>query len=239
MTDTQHLLLVTADDTLRRALSDHLEGQGFLPRHTADAAAAPVLVAEQPVDGVLVDAGLPGAAIQALCRDLRRRKCEALIVVLGASPADMSGLRAAGASEFIAKPFRVALLTERLRVWLREAAAQAPLHIGELTLSAMARLLIDGAGRRIRLTEKEAAILAYLHRAAPRVVPREELLGEVWGYAQAVSTHTVETHIYRLRRKLEGSGLALLTEAGGYGLGTDPPPPAEAPASVEGGANSL
>jgi hypothetical protein len=59
--------------------------------------------------------------------------------------------------------------------------------------------------RRIRLTEKEAAILLYLHRAAGRAVPRQELLDEVWGYSRAVATHTLETHVYRLRRKIEAT----------------------------------
>jgi DNA-binding response OmpR family regulator len=73
----------------------------------------------------------------------------------------------------------------------------------------------------VRLTEKEAAILKYLYRAGPEVVGREVLLHEVWGYSEGITTHTLETHVYRLRQKIErdpSQAEILLTEAGGYRL---------------------
>jgi DNA-binding response OmpR family regulator len=74
---------------------------------------------------------------------------------------------------------------------------------------------------RIRLTEKEAAILKFLYRAGARAVARQVLLNEVWGYNAGVSTHTLETHIYRLRQKIEPDPTnvrLLITEGGGYRL---------------------
>jgi DNA-binding response OmpR family regulator len=100
--------------------------------------------------------------------------------------------------------------------------APEPIRIGpfEFSLEDKALRRCD-ANLRIRLTEKEAAILAFLHRMGERAVPRQELLTEVWGYHPEVTTHTLETHIYRLRRKIEADpakASLLITEAGGYRL---------------------
>ena len=129
----------------------------------------------------------------------------------------------------IAKPFRLSELMARLRTRLDARAAisslndpPAPIRIGPYEFShADKALRHDAANIRIRLTEKEAAILAFLHRMGERAVPRRELLTEVWGYNPAVTTHTLETHIYRLRRKIEADpakACLLVTEAGGYRL---------------------
>jgi DNA-binding response OmpR family regulator len=82
-------------------------------------------------------------------------------------------------------------------------------------------MLLEPSGGKIRLTEKETAILKYLYRAGDRIVTRDVLLSEVWGYNSGVTTHTLETHIYRLRQKIErdpSHAELLITEAGGYKL---------------------
>jgi DNA-binding response OmpR family regulator len=100
--------------------------------------------------------------------------------------------------------------------------AGGPIRIGPYEFSPKEKALRNGdPNHRIRLTEKEAAILAFLHRMGARAVPRQELLTEVWGYNPAVTTHTLETHIYRLRRKIEADpakACLLVTEGGGYRL---------------------
>lgn len=118
------------------------------------------------------------------------------------------------------RPLRLGTLLARIAAMLERAPN---LRIGPWRLDAAARTLEDAAGRRVRLTDKEAAILAYLS-AAPGGVARETLLAEVWGYSAAVTTHTLETHIYRLRRKIERDPSAaelLVTEEGGYRLKLD------------------
>ena len=83
------------------------------------------------------------------------------------------------------------------------------------------KLLVTEDGRKVRLTEKETNILKYLYRAQGKPVARDELLSEVWGYNATVTTHTLETHIYRLRQKVEpdpANARLLLTDAGGYRL---------------------
>ena len=101
-----------------------------------------------------------------------------------------------------------------------EASEDAVFRIGPFQFHPAAKLLIDARGKKLRLTEKEANILKYLYRAG-KSVAREELLAEVWGYNTAVTTHTLETHVYRLRQKIEpdpGAAYLLITEAGGYRL---------------------
>lgn len=148
-----------------------------------------------------------------LCAELRSQGCAQPLLLLGLGA---EAARAAGADDGLAKPFRFGDL---LRC-LEQAAAREIISIGRFRLDANARELTDGAGKRLRVTEKEAAVLAFLARAGDQVVGREVLLGEVWGYSGDATTHTVETHIYRLRRKLTDHGLVdlLITEAGGYRL---------------------
>ncbi len=117
----------------------------------------------------------------------------------------------------IPRPFRFAELLARVRA----LSAQAEPVIGPYRLRADFAELTDETGRRIRLTEKETAILSALARAEGGVLAREVLLRDVWGYNRAVTTHTLETHVHRLRRKLErepSRPRLLLTEKGGYRL---------------------
>jgi DNA-binding response OmpR family regulator len=128
----------------------------------------------------------------------------------------------AGADDYVTKPFKFAVLLARIRAQLRshEQSENAVFHIGPYEFRPAQKLLIDPAKKKLRLTEKETNILKYLYRAGGKPVGREELLTEVWGYNAGVTTHTLETHIYRLRQKIEPDGAPklLVTEAGGYRL---------------------
>lgn len=95
------------------------------------------------------------------------------------------------------------------------------LFFGPYTFKPASKLLLESNGSKIRLTEKEASILKFLYRAGEKVVTRDVLLEEVWGYNAGVTTHTLETHIYRLRQKIErdpSNAEILVTELGGYKL---------------------
>jgi DNA-binding response OmpR family regulator len=145
--------------------------------------------------------------------------------MLTAASADsdtIAGLEA-GANDYVTKPFRFAVLAARIRAQLRshEQSEDAVFRIGPYEFRPAAKLLVDERQKKVRLTEKETNILKYLYRAGPQAVSREELLAEVWGYNAGVTTHTLETHIYRLRQKIEpdpGSARLLITESGGYRL---------------------
>ena len=129
-----------------------------------------------------------------------------------------------GANDYITKPFRLGVLVARIRAQLRqhEQSEDAVFTIGPYTFRPAAKLLINvEGGGKVRLTEKETAILKYLYRTGPKVVARDTLLAEVWGYNAGVTTHTLETHIYRLRQKIESNpseAVLLVTEPGGYRL---------------------
>jgi DNA-binding response OmpR family regulator len=147
------------------------------------------------------------------------------IIMLTGQDSDSDTVRGldAGANDYVTKPFRFGVLLARVRAHLRshDQTDVATLKIGPYEFKPATRSLIDTAGKRIRLTDKEASILRYLYRSGPKAVPRDELLREVWGYNAAVTTHTLETHIYRLRQKIEvvgGRNDLLITEGGGYRL---------------------
>jgi DNA-binding response OmpR family regulator len=218
---TKHILLVHADGLLAKSLAEQLTSQGFCVDTVASLGQAQQWLAGQATDLLLLDAQSTETALTTACQALHAQAAGCPIVVLGIGGTEAAALKAAGANACLAKPYRFAGLLQRLQEQLRDPAGGAEMPIGPFRLHPVARQLIDADGRRIPLTEKETAILAYLHRAGPRVVPREELLGEVWGYSSTVSTHTVETYIYRLRRKLAdsaGTESLLSTTGGGYRL---------------------
>jgi DNA-binding response OmpR family regulator len=158
-------------------------------------------------------------------RILRKSGFKAPIIMLTGHDTDSDtilGLES-GANDYITKPFRFAVLLARIRAQLRqhEASEDAVFIIGPYTFRPSSKLLLSPKGSKVRLTEKETAILRYLYRAGQKPVSRETLLQEVWGYNSGVTTHTLETHIYRLRQKVEKDVAApaiLVTEAGGYKL---------------------
>ena len=108
----------------------------------------------------------------------------------------------------------------QLRVF--DNSEDAVFTVGPYLFRPAAKLLLEPArGRKVRLTDKECGILKFLYRAGGRPVPRQALLNEVWGYNSAVTTHTLETHIYRLRQKIEpdpANARLVVTESGGYRL---------------------
>jgi DNA-binding response OmpR family regulator len=129
----------------------------------------------------------------------------------------------AGANDYVAKPFKFAVLLARIRAQLRqqEASEDAAFRIGPYTFRPGAKILVSDKGSKLKLTEKETAILRFLYRAGQNFVSRDILLQEVWGYNASVTTHTLETHVYRLRQKIEPNPSAaciLITEPGGYKL---------------------
>ena len=217
MTDAKRILLAASDSLLRRSLADQLGGQGFAVTE-ADCAPLGSDRIEGAPDAVLIDDGGPDDSGPALCRDLRGRDPNLPILILAAD-AGRAAWNDAGATAVIAKPVRLAFLLDRLHALIREDDTPETILLPDgIRLDKAARTIGDDAGWVLALTEKEVAILSYLHGAGDRAVPRDELLAEVWGYAGDVSTHTVETHIYRLRRKLGPAAALLATEEGGYRL---------------------
>jgi DNA-binding response OmpR family regulator len=229
MAGPRPILVVDDDAALRDSLCEQLAHDGeFAPEQAVSAADALARLADEDArfDAVILDIGLPDGDGRELCARLRRQGQRMPILMLTGADGEQDVVRGldSGANDYIAKPFRVSELTARLRAQLRvfDNSEDAVFTVGPYTFRPSAKLLLDaGRNRKIRLTEKEAAILKYLYRAGGRPVARQILLNEVWGYNSAVTTHTLETHIYRLRQKIEpdpAQARLLLTEGGGYRL---------------------
>lgn len=227
MTSAKRILLIDDDVALRQSLAEQLHLlEEFETAEAGDGASGLAAARGGGFSAVLLDVGLPDMDGRDLCRLLRRDGLRCPIIMLTASATDADtilGLES-GANDYVAKPFRLGVLLARLRAQLRqfEQSEDAVLAIGPYRFQPAAKLLLDEArDLKIRLTEKEAAILKHLYRAGDAVVGRETLLDEVWGYNAGVTTHTLETHVYRLRQKIEAdpsNAQILVTEPGGYRL---------------------
>jgi len=226
MATTRRILIVDDDVDMREALVEQLALHDEFEAVAAENATKGVQIAKAGhVDLVIMDVGLPDVDGREAVRMLRKNGFKAPIIMLTGHDTDSDtilGLEA-GANDYVSKPFRFAVLLARIRAQLRqhEASEDAVFSIGPYTFRPSSKLLINPKGNKVRLTEKETAILRYLYRAGQRPVSREVLLQEVWGYNSGVTTHTLETHIYRLRQKVERDASTpsiLVTEGGGYKL---------------------
>ncbi|MEO0394138.1 MAG: response regulator transcription factor [Pseudomonadota bacterium] len=224
------ILMVDDDEELRLSLAEQLElHEGFDIAQAGDGKGGLDAVKDQRFDIILLDVGLPDMDGRDLCRLMRREDVRAPIIMLTGQDSDADtilGLEA-GANDYVTKPFRLNVLLARIRAQLRQFAntEDAVFTIGPYSFQPANKMMVHGENeQKIRLTEKETAILKYLLRAGDAVVNRDTLLGEVWGYNANVTTHTLETHVYRLRQKIEpdpSNASLLVTEPGGYRLVAD------------------
>ena len=226
MSNVRKILIVDDDVELSGTLVEQLALHEEFDAEAVDTAAKGVQQARNGhVDLVIMDVGLPDLDGREAVRILRKNGFKAPIIMLTGHDTDSDtilGLES-GANDYIAKPFRFAVLLARIRAQLRqhEASEDAVFTIGPYTFRPSSKLLVNPKGNKVRLTEKETAILRFLYRAGQKPVTRETLLQEVWGYNSGVTTHTLETHIYRLRQKVERDATTptiLVTETGGYKL---------------------
>ena len=223
----QAILLIDDDEPLRQSLAEQLHPhEDFETYHAATGAEGLEASKNRHYDAIILDIGLPDMDGRDVCRIMRRNGVACPIIMLTAAEGDADTILSldSGANDFVSKPFRIGVLLARLRAHLRQHAQSedAVFTIGPYTFRPSAKILLeDGTERKVRLTEKETAILKFLYRAGQRVIDRETLLHEVWGYNPGVTTHTLETHVYRLRQKIEpdpSSAKILVTETGGYKL---------------------
>jgi DNA-binding response OmpR family regulator len=226
MSNASRLLVVDDDQDLRDTLAEQLSLYDEFEVATADTAGRAIAHAKgDRIDLAIMDVGLPDMDGREAVKVLRRNGFRSPVIMLTAQGSDADtvlGLEA-GANDYVVKPFKFAVLLARIRAQLRqyEASEDAVFQIGPYTFRPGAKLLVSEKGSKLKLTEKETAILRYLYRAGQKVVSRDVLLSEVWGYNANVTTHTLETHIYRLRQKIENnpsSARILVTEPGGYKL---------------------
>ncbi len=225
MPSQKNVLLLDDDTMLRSSLAEQLSAEGaYTVVEASTCAEARARAAEALYEFMILDVGLPDGDGRKLARELRDGGVSCPIILLTASDSDadtIAGLES-GANDYVTKPFRFAVLMARAHAHLRShgQSEDAVFRIGPYTFRPSAKILLTGNGTKVRLTEKETNILKYLYRSG-ETVARDVLLHEVWGYNPAVTTHTLETHIYRLRQKIEsnpGQAQILVTESGGYRL---------------------
>jgi len=226
MANLKKILLVDDDEDIREALSEQLVMTEDFDVFEAGTGAQAMEKAKQEIyDLVILDVGLPDTDGRDLCRLMRKQGIKCPIIMLTGHDSDADTILGldAGANDYVIKPFKFSVLQARIRAQLRqhEQSEDAIFQLGPYTFKPAMKLLETEDKKKIRLTEKETNILKFLYRAQEGVVARDVLLHEVWGYNAGVTTHTLETHIYRLRQKIEpdpSNVQLLVTEGGGYRL---------------------
>ncbi len=215
--DDQHLL-----ETLVDQLSQEDEFEVYGAPNLAEGRE---LINHHDPDLVLLDVMLPDGDGRDMCRWIRGQGFVMPILMLTGqdSEADTIDGLEAGANDYIAKPLRLGELLARIRTHLRQYQHQenARIKIGAFHFIQGRKILSHReTGETLNLTEKESAIIKYLLKKSGQVTPKSELLEEVWGYGDQISTHTLETHIYRLRQKINyvDDTPFIVTKENGYQL---------------------
>jgi DNA-binding response OmpR family regulator len=226
MPNTRKVLIVDDDPELRAALMEQFSMHEEFDVVAVESGRQSIQAAKVgQIDLVIMDVGLPDIDGHDAVRILRKNGFKAPIIMLtghNTDPDTILGLES-GANDYVTKPFRFAVLLARIRAQVRqhEASEDAIFTIGPYTFRPSSKVFLNPKGNKLRLTDKETSILRYLYRAGQQAVSRETLLREVWGYNSGATTHTLETHIYRLRQKIEqdaATPVILVTEPSGYRL---------------------
>jgi DNA-binding response OmpR family regulator len=225
----RRILIIEDDAALRATMVEQiLAGGEFRADEAESAAEAEAKLADDNAcyDAILLDVGLPDSDGRDFCAKLRRDGRQMPVIMVTGADAEQDMIRGfdAGANDYLVKPFRLSELLARIRAQLRsfDNSENAAFLIGPYVFRPSSRLLQEPTRNfKVRLTEKECGILKFLYRLGTKPAPRQTLLNEVWGYNSAVTTHTLETHIYRLRQKMEADPAhprMLITVLGGYQL---------------------
>ena len=228
MGNGRRILIVDDDQALGQTLSEQLHLHEEFEATLCETAATALDTAKADYfDVILLDVGLPDMDGREACRLMRKNAVTSPIIMLTGADTDADTILGldAGANDYVTKPFKIGVLLARIRAHIRqhERSDDALFTIGPYSFQPATKVLLDteNDNKKIRLTDKEVAILKYLYRSGDRVVGRDQLLDEVWGYNAGVTTHTLETHVYRLRQKIErdpSNARLLVTEPGGYKL---------------------
>jgi DNA-binding response OmpR family regulator len=212
-------VLVAEDDRdIADLIAHYLQKAGWTAHVTGSGDEALALARRQPIDLVILDVMLPGLSGLEVCRALRAEKATATVPIIivtarGEETDRIVGLEI-GADDYLSKPFSPNELVARIRALMRRTQRTEPeetvLQLGALTMDLVSHTVSD-SGRDVKLTAKEFMLLRYLLQHRGRVLSREILLGDVWGYRYTGGTRTVDVHIRRLREKLPVLVDALVT----------------------------
>ncbi len=226
MSNTKKIIIIDDDDMLRETLKEQFSlHDEFVVTDASTATAGVKAVKADHADLVLLDVNLPDMDGREACKIIRKNGYKGPVIMLTAQSSDSDTILGldSGANDYVTKPFRFGVLLARIRAHLRqhEHSEDAVFKVGPYTFKPSSKMLIKDDNKKIRLTEKETAIIKFLLRSGEQIVSRDVLLHDVWGYNAGVTTHTLETHVYRLRQKIErdpSHAEILVTEGGGYKL---------------------
>ena len=226
MSTTKKIIIIDDDDMLRDTLKEQFSlHDEFVVTDASTATAGVKAVKADHADLVILDVNLPYMDGREACKIIRRNGYKGPVIMLTGQTSDSDTILGldSGANDYVAKPFRFGVLLARIRAHLRqhEHSEDAVFKVGPYSFKPSAKMLVRDDNKKIRLTEKETAIIKFLLRSGEQIVGRDVLLHDVWGYNAGVTTHTLETHVYRLRQKIErdpSHAEILVTEGGGYKL---------------------
>ena len=223
----RNILIVEDDVDFRHTLAEQLRLHEEFDVEEAGTGAAAILGAgKTSYDAILLDIGLPDMDGRDVCRVLRRKGIHTPVIMLTGLDGDADTVLGldSGANDYVTKPFRLGILLARLRAHIRqhEMSEDASFSVRPYVFRPANKVLQRNDGRKdISLSEKENAILKQLYRAGDTAVSCEALYADIWDHSSALMTHTLQTHIYRLRQKIEENPSRpriLLSEQGGYRL---------------------
>ena len=211
MTTPKRVLLVEDDGDIAEVVALHLRDEGYAVEHAVDGTAALKLLEHEAWDAIVLDLMLPGVDGLEICRRARSMQRYTPIIITSARGSEVHrvlGLEI-GADDYLAKPFSVLELVARVRALLRrvDALAQAQPNLGAVRVADLAVFPLEREvklkGEPVELTPREFDLLYFFVSHPGKVFSRSELLDRVWGHKHSGYEHTVNTHINRIRAKIE------------------------------------
>ena len=225
MVKRKTILFVSEALLLKELLLDQLQKQGeYLLEESLSVTEAISLIVKEHFDCILIDSSLADVSLSNLCKNIRQEGVRSPIILVAEELGEDGAIVAldAGANDYVLKPFKINVLVAKIRSNIRqfEQSEFAILRFGRFSFKPGDKILLNNTSREeVRLTDKETAIIKLLYLSGGEVVTRATLLEEVWGYNTTLTTHTLETHIYRIRQKVGNTSSGqdfIATESEGY-----------------------
>ena len=225
MVKRKTILFVSEFLLLKQLLLDQLQKQGeYLLEESLSVTEAISLIVREHFDCILIDSSLADASLSNLCKNIRQEGVRSPIILVAEELGEDVAIVAldAGANDYVLKPFKINVLVAKIRSNIRqfEQSEFAILRFGRFSFKPGDKILLNNSSKEeVRLTDKETAIIKLLYLSGGEVVTRATLLEEVWGYNTTLTTHTLETHIYRIRQKVGNASSGqdfIATESEGY-----------------------
>ena len=225
MVKRKTILFVSEALLLKELLLDQLQKQGeYLLEESLSVTEAISLIVKEHFDCILIDSSLADVSLSNLCKNIRQEGVRSPIILVAEELGEDVAIVAldAGANDYVLKPFKINVLVAKIRSNIRqfEQSEFAILRCGRFSFKPGDKILLNNSSKEeVRLTDKETAIIKLLYLSGGEVVTRATLLEEVWGYNTTLTTHTLETHIYRIRQKVGNASSGqdfIATESEGY-----------------------